>query len=174
MSLKYDSIDKRFFFMSLNYDLNDKRFLFMSLKYDLNDKKFLFMSLKYDLNDKIFLFMSLNYDLNDKSLELVHTNIIHMDCNKFFLIYIFISIFIDYLSLYQTIHVLYPMSYCYSVYESDELKFNFFLKFVCSSSTKNLEKFSRAWFNTSSWNIFWLQIYFWYSFNYEYVAVNVK
>lgn len=126
MSLKYDSIDKRFFFMSLNYDLNDKRFLFMSLKYDLNDKKFLFMSLKYDLNDKIFLFMSLNYDLNDKSLELVHTNIIHMDCNKFFLIYIFISIFIDYLSLYQTIHVLYPMSYCYSVYESDELKFNFF------------------------------------------------
>lgn len=94
MSLKYDSIDKRFLFMSLNYDLNDKRFLFMSLKYDLNDKKFLFMSLKYDLNDKIFLFMSLNYDLNDKSLELVHTNIIHMDCNKFFFnLYIYIDIY---------------------------------------------------------------------------------
>lgn len=129
MSLKYDSIDKRLFFMSLNYDLNDKRFLFMSLKYDLNDKKFLFMSLKYDLNDKIFLFMSLNYDLNDKSLELVHTNIIHMDCNKFFFnLYIYIYLYRYLLIIWACIKpfMFYTLCHTASVYESDELKFNFF------------------------------------------------
>lgn len=139
MSLKYDSIDKRFFFMSLNYDLNDKRFLFMSLKYDLNDKKFLFMSLKYDLNDKIFLFMSLNYDLNDKSLELVHTNIIHMDCNKFFFIYIFISIFIDYLSLYQTIHVLY-LNYVILLVYMNQMSWNLIFFKVCM-----LIQYKKSW-----------------------------
>lgn len=138
MSLKYDSIDKRFLFMSLNYDLNDKRFLFMSLKYDLNDKKFLFMSLKYDLNDKIFLFMSLNYDLNDKSLELVHTNIIHMDCNKFFFIYIFISIFIDYLSLYQIIHVLY-LCHTATVY-MNQMSWNLIFFKVCM-----LIQYKKSW-----------------------------
>lgn len=132
MSLKYDSIDKRFLFMSLNYDLNDKRFLFMSLKYDLNDKKFLFMSLKYDLNDKIFLFMSLNYDLNDKSLELVHTNIIHMDCNKFFF-YLYIYIY-----LYQYLSIIWACIKSFMFYT------------LCHTST--------VYMNQMSWNLIFFKV----------------
>lgn len=48
---------------------------------------------------------------------------------NFFLIYIFIYIYIDIYRLFELVsnHSCFiPMSYCYSVYESDELKFNFF------------------------------------------------
>lgn len=76
---------------------------------------------------------------------------------NFFLIYIFIYIYIDIYRLFELVsnhscfipYVI--LLQCIWIRWAEIL---FFFKFVCSSSTKNLKKFSRAWFNTSSWTYF--------------------
>lgn len=130
----------------------------MSLKYDLIDKRFLFMPLNYDLNDKRFLFMSLIYDLNDKFGACSHEHRLYglwcfLGANKSSSVWACTKSF-----------MFYTLCHTGTLYMQQTSWNLIFKKFVCSSSTKNLEKspsiLSHAWFSTSSWTCFDLKFIF--------------
>lgn len=87
------------------------------------------------------------------SLELVHTNIVYMDCDVFLGANKSSSVWACTKSF-----MFYTLCHTGTVYMQQTSWNLIFKKFVCSSSTKNLEKspsiLSHAWFSTSSWTCF--------------------